>query len=89
VDGAWRVHGRVQGVGFRWHTVQFARATGLSGRVWNRADGCVEVHASGPAEDLQALEEWLSEGPPAAKVERVERIPPGQAAHEAGFRARL
>lgn len=82
---AWRVRGRVQGVGFRWSTVQRGRALGLSGRVWNCADGSVEVHARGAVGALAALEEWLSEGPEAAEVVALERIAAGPAADESGF----
>ncbi|WP_405282887.1 acylphosphatase [Gaopeijia maritima] len=82
---AWKVRGRVQGVGFRWSTMQQARALGLSGRVWNCADGSVEVHVRGEVGGLAALEEWLSEGPEAAEVGGLERIEPGPAADESGF----
>ena len=44
---AW-VHGRVQGVGFRWWTRRQALALGLSGYASNLADGRVEVVAEGP-----------------------------------------
>lgn len=68
------VHGRVQGVGFRWSTTQKAKELGLRGTVRNRADGTVEVHAAGPDEAVARLREWLHEGPRAARVERVEEI---------------
>ena len=67
------VHGRVQGVGFRFTTVREATRLGLTGRVWNRTDGSVELVAEGGAEALTSLERWLHQGPPAARVERVER----------------
>jgi acylphosphatase len=86
---AWRIFGRVQGVGFRWHTVQRARTLGLEGRVWNRPDGSVEVHARGPDVELEALGHWLEEGPVAASVTRVESLAPGPEAAESGFKARL
>jgi acylphosphatase len=72
---AFRVRGRVQGVGFRWNTVRVARELGLAGTVHNRADGTVEVHAAGHADDLARLRDWLERGPRAARVEAVEEIP--------------
>jgi acylphosphatase len=74
---AFRVRGRVQGVGFRWNTVRVARELGLSGTVHNRADGSVEVHASGDVDALGRLRDWLERGPRAARVEAVEEISPG------------
>lgn len=71
----YEVHGRVQGVGFRWSTTRTARDLGISGTVRNRGDGAVEVHAEGPADAIRELEEWLQEGPRAARVQRVEEIP--------------
>jgi acylphosphatase len=42
------VHGRVQGVGFRWWTRARARELGLTGYARNLNDGRVEVVAEGP-----------------------------------------
>jgi acylphosphatase len=83
---AFIVRGRVQGVGFRWSTVQRARDLGLEGSVWNRPDGAVEVHVRGSADSLAALVGWLGEGPRHAKVDHVETIPPRAPADVAGFR---
>lgn len=69
------VHGRVQGVGFRWWARQEANALGISGFVRNRRDGTVEVLASGTAEALEEFASRLRSGPPAARVDRVEREP--------------
>ncbi len=69
------VHGRVQGVGFRWFVRENARQLGLSGAVQNRADGTVEVHASGAETSLARLRALLFEGPPGAVVERLEDVP--------------
>ena len=44
---AW-VHGRVQGVGFRWWTRCRALELGLTGYAANQADGRVLVVAQGP-----------------------------------------
>jgi len=66
------VSGRVQGVFFRQSTEGRARDLGLVGWVRNLPDGRVEALAEG---DPAALDLWLAfcrEGPPAARVERVE-----------------
>ena len=59
---AW-VHGRVQGVGFRWWTRCRALELGLTGYAANLADGRVLVVAQGRCEAgeklLQLLEETL------------------------------
>lgn len=65
------VYGRVQGVGFRFYTAQFARKLLLCGSVKNLADGSVLVIAQGVAEQINSLRQWLQHGPPTAKVERV------------------
>lgn len=49
------VHGRVQGVGFRWWTRARALELGLVGRASNRPDGRVEVIAEGPREACERL----------------------------------
>lgn len=71
----YEVHGRVQGVGFRWSTTRNARRLDLGGTVRNRDDGAVEVHVKGPAEAVRELETWLHDGPRAARVEEVREIP--------------
>jgi acylphosphatase len=67
------VSGCVQGVCYRAGTRAQALALGLAGHAKNRADGSVEVLASGPADALDALERWLHRGPPAAQVDTVSR----------------
>jgi len=67
-----RVHGQVQGVGFRYFVWRQAKALGLTGWVRNRRDGTVEVVAEGPERALKLLLAVLYEGPPAARVEDVE-----------------
>jgi acylphosphatase len=67
------VQGRVQGVGYRWWTMQAAAALGLEGWVRNRRDGSVEILAIGHATAIEALHESCREGPRAAVVLAVER----------------
>ncbi len=72
----WLISGRVQGVFFRASTSRQAQALGLSGYAINLPDGRVEVAASGSAEALDRLENWLHQGPRMARVDRVERFNP-------------
>ena len=67
-----RVTGRVQGVGFRWHTVGRARELGVVGWVRNEPDGSVAIHVEGPEEAVSAMMGWLRLGPPAGRVDKVE-----------------
>lgn len=80
---AWIVHGRVQGVGFRYFVVREAHALGLSGWTRNLRSGSVEVQAVGPQEALRALEEVLKEGPSHARVERLEPVTPSESLEKA------
>lgn len=71
---AFRVVGRVQGVGFRWWTRSQAMRLGLAGSVRNAADGSVEVTARGEAAALEELRRLLRQGPPGAWVDRIEEM---------------
>jgi acylphosphatase len=82
-----RVTGRVQGVWYRGWTVDQARSLGLSGWVRNRRDGSVEILADGPEDELAELVRRCHEGPPAARVERVE-VEESDEAVPAGFAGR-
>lgn len=64
----WTVRGRVQGVGFRYSTVQAARRLGLVGWVRNLPDGRVEIEAAGTRDQLHQLLEWLHAGGPAGAM---------------------
>ncbi len=66
------VHGRVQGVGFRYHVRHRATELGLAGSVCNRWDGSVEVMAEGTRRKLEELLAFLREGPPSAFVTGVD-----------------
>jgi len=81
------VRGRVQGVWFRASTRDVAVRLGLAGHARNLADGSVEVLAVGDVEDIDALQRWLHEGPPLARVDRVLRLSPDPDANldPAGF----
>lgn len=67
------VTGRVQGVYFRAAAREQAARLGISGYARNRADGSVEVVASGADDALDELDGWLYHGPPSARVDSVTR----------------
>jgi acylphosphatase len=67
------ISGRVQGVFFRASARDEAQRLGLDGYAKNLDDGRVEVLAAGDAAALDALEHWLHQGPPLARVDAVRR----------------
>jgi len=67
------VRGRVQGVFFRAATRTEALRLRLAGYASNLADGRVEVYAEGEAAAIDALAQWLQQGPPLARVGEVRR----------------
>lgn len=66
------VHGRVQGVGFRYFTARMAEAFDIRGTVRNLEDGSVEIVASGTSENLRSFKEQIGIGPAGARVDRIE-----------------
>ncbi|HWI72727.1 MAG TPA: acylphosphatase [Baekduia sp.] len=66
------VSGRVQGVNFRAWVAARAASRGVSGWAANRDDGSVEVWLQGDVDAVAAVERAVGEGPPHARVERVE-----------------
>ena len=71
-----RIVGRVQGVGYRAWIVVEARRLKLAGWVRNDPDGSVEAAFGGDPDAIEAVLARCREGPPVAKVERVEDLPP-------------
>lgn len=73
------VHGRVQGVGFRYALHAAAQRAGARGWVRNRRDGTVEALIAGDAATVDAVIAWAHEGPPSARVDRVDAVECGEA----------
>jgi acylphosphatase len=67
-----KIHGDVQGVGFRAFARSQARRLGVSGFVRNAWDGTVEVTAEGDRLTLETFLDILRQGPRSARVSHVE-----------------
>ena len=65
------ITGRVQGVGYRMWAERTATSLGITGWVRNRADGSVELQATGSETAIDALIEACRRGPRAAAVAGV------------------
>lgn len=66
------VFGQVQGVSFRMAARRIAQSLGLRGWVRNERDGSVRLVAEGDEAALRKFLAFLHEGPPAARVVRVD-----------------
>ena len=68
-----RIHGKVQGVGYRFFATRVARRLGLKGSIENSRDGFVEAVVEG---EKKAIDEWieeLKEGPRYAEVTKIDQ----------------
>ena len=72
------VYGKVQGVGFRYHTSKKADEYNINGFVRNKPDGSVYIEAEGEEIDLLAFIDWCEVGPQWSRVIKIETqtIPP-------------
>jgi acylphosphatase len=81
------ISGDVQGVGFRYATIDRARSRDVAGWVRNNHDGTVEAVFEGQPEAVEALVAWCRRGPAGARVDdvRVElEAPSGQRGFRVG-----
>ncbi|HEY5195444.1 MAG TPA: DNA polymerase ligase N-terminal domain-containing protein [Solirubrobacteraceae bacterium] len=76
------VRGDVHDVGFRDATLRRAADLDLKGWVRNQDDASLLVHAEGPPPALDELVAFLEDGPPLARVTRVDVDPVGVEGHE-------
>jgi len=65
------VRGRVQGVGFRYNTIQTAKRYNINGSVTNRMDGSVLIEAEGEEGKLELFTQWCRNGPDWAHVDEI------------------
>lgn len=68
------VHGRVQGVGFRYFVQHVGNRLGLSGNVRNCVDSTVEIVVEGEAGKIADFVKQVEKGPSLAWVRRVEVV---------------
>ena len=67
-----RIHGKVQGVGYRFYATRVARRMGLKGWIQNNRDGSVEALVVG---EKQAIDDWVEEireGPRYSEVTKID-----------------
>jgi len=65
------VKGKVQQVGFRWFTVQWAQDLRLSGYAKNLDDGTVLIEAEGKKNNIESLIKEVETGPRGSQVDEV------------------
>lgn len=83
-----RIHGRVQGVGYRATAVEKAIELGVSGWVRNLENGVVELQAEGTPDQLDRLLLWCRKGPRLARVHEVDIWRQPASGEFQGFRVR-
>ena len=67
------VHGQVQGVGFRYGTLQIANRLTITGTVQNLSDGTVKIIAEGNHPNLKKFIHLIKAGPtPFARVTNLQ-----------------
>ncbi|MBN1568094.1 MAG: acylphosphatase [Acidobacteria bacterium] len=66
------VHGRVQGVGFRYFVQHVGNRLGLCGNVRNCPDSTVEIIVEGETDKISDLIRKVESGPALSRVQRVD-----------------
>ena len=69
-----RFSGRVQGVGFRFHTQKFAETEGVCGWIRNMDDGTVEAVFEGEEEAVKRVMELCRTGITGARISGTEVV---------------
>jgi acylphosphatase len=68
------VHGRVQGVGFRYFVQHAGNRLGVVGDVRNCPDSTVEIVVQGSEKQITEFIKQVEKGPALARVERVDVV---------------
>jgi acylphosphatase len=66
------VHGRVQGVGFRYFVQHVGNRIGLTGDVRNCSDSTVEIVVEGSLKKIADFLKEVERGPTLARVQRID-----------------
>jgi acylphosphatase len=66
------VHGRVQGVGFRYFVQNVGRRLDLAGNVSNAADSTVDIVVEGEDGKIADFIKQVEKGPSLARVQRID-----------------
>lgn len=69
------IRGKVQGVGYRYFTLNTAKEHGITGYVFNQPDGSVQANACGNEHDMKTFIACLRIGPISSNVEEIEIRP--------------
>lgn len=81
----YKVYGLVQGVGFRYFVYRHASELKLKGYAKNLWDGTVEIVVEGEESKVNALHDYLLQGPSRARVDKVEKFPGNYSGTFTGF----
>lgn len=68
-----RIHGKVQGVGYRFFATRVARRLGLKGTIQNNRDGSVDAVVEGEKDVIDEWIEQLKEGPRYAEITKIDQ----------------
>ena len=68
-----QIHGKVQGVGYRFFATRVARRLGLKGSIQNNRDGSVDAVVEGEKSVIDDWNEELKEGPRYAEVTKIDQ----------------
>lgn len=83
------IDGRVQGVSFRYYTLQEAQSVGVHGWVRNLWDGRVEALFEGEEGSVDHMVQWCHRGPGTAVVNAVEVLWEEPTDEFSNFRVRM
>ncbi|MDX1582533.1 MAG: acylphosphatase [Thermoanaerobaculia bacterium] len=68
-----KIHGKVQGVGYRFFATRVARRLGLKGWIRNLRDGTVDAAVEGESDSIDEWIEEIREGPRYAEVTKIDQ----------------